>query len=81
MDAQSDYYEATMENGDLMMSPHCACGNALNDGYFCEKCNRQCRCYRIVCDSPATLQLVQKYIRSSPQFAAYTAELAPGVSD
>ena len=75
-DTHRDYYEATLENGSLVMTPHCACGNALNEDYFCEKCNRRCHCYTIVCDTPDTLDLVQKYIRESPQFAVYTAGLS-----
>ena len=76
MNANRDYYDATLEAGALVMSPHCACGNALNDDYFCETCNRHCRCYHILCADEPTLALVRKYIRSSPQFAVYTAVLA-----
>ena len=76
MDQNQDYYSATLEDGSLVMTPHCACGNPLNDDYFCEICNRRCHCNRIVCDTPATLALVQKYIRTSPRFAVYTATLA-----
>jgi hypothetical protein len=81
MNAQKDYYAATMENGDLVMTPHCACGNALNDDYFCETCNRRCQCHQVVCDNSATLALVQKYIRTSPQFTAYTATLASDAAE
>jgi hypothetical protein len=75
-DAAKDYYEASLQNGGLVMTPYCACGNALNEDYFCEKCNRYCRCHQIVCDSTATLELVQKYIRDSSQFSGFTATLA-----
>jgi hypothetical protein len=75
MDTRDDYYEATLENGELMMTPHCRCGNRLNEDYYCEKCRRHCRCFRIVCDTEATLALVQKYIRTAPQFSAYAAGL------
>lgn len=70
-----DYYKATLENGNLAMTPYCACGNALNDDYFCEKCSRRCRCYEIVCDNTATLDRVKKYIRKSSKFVGYTAVL------
>jgi hypothetical protein len=76
MNAQQDYYEATLENGSLVMTPHCACGKTLNDDYFCETCNRRCQCYQIVCDNEATLAVVRKYIRTSAQFAVYSATLA-----
>jgi len=81
MNAQQDYNEATLENGSLVMIPHCACGNALNNDYFCETCNRRCHCYQIVCDNEATLELVQKYIRTSPQFTVYTAILASDAAE
>jgi hypothetical protein len=71
-----DFYRATVENGLLLMTPHCACGNALNEDYFCEKCNKRCECYQIICDTKDTLNLVQKYIRQSPKFASFTACLA-----
>jgi len=71
-----DFYDASLENGSLVMIPRCACGNVLNEYYYCEKCNRRCHCYRIVCDNSATLDLVQKYIREASQFAAFTASLA-----
>lgn len=74
-DQLRDYYEATLENGNLVMTPYCVCGNALKDDYFCEKCNRRCHCYQIVCDNTATLDLVQQYIKKSPQFAVYKANL------
>lgn len=71
-----DHYKANLENGELVMSPHCACGNVLNEDYYCERCNRRCHCYQIQCDTAATLELVQKYIRESSKFAVYTAVLA-----
>ena len=71
-----DFYKAAVENGSLFMTPHCACGNALNEDYFCEKCNKRCECYLIICDTKDTLNLVQKYIRQSPKFASFTAYLA-----
>lgn len=74
--ASNDYYDAKIENGALQMEPHCACGNPLNDDYFCEKCNRQCRCRHIICDNEETLAQVKQYIRKSPQFSEFTAFLA-----
>jgi len=70
-----DHYKAALENGSLMMIPYCACGNMLNEDYFCETCNRRCHCFQVVCDTSATLDLVQKYIRESPQFAGFSAAL------
>jgi len=81
MNTHEDHYTATLEDGSLVMTPHCACGNTLNDDYFCEKCNRRCHCNHIVCDTQSALDLVQKYIRTSSQFAPYRATLASAASD
>ena len=72
----SDYYEATLENGSLVMTPYCACGNSLDDDYICEKCRKECRCYLIVCQDEATLDRVRHYIRKSSQFSGFKAKLA-----
>lgn len=71
-----DHYKATLEMDCLSMTPYCACGAMLNEDYFCEKCNKRCRCFRIFCDTSATLDLVQKYIRQSPRFSGFSASLA-----
>jgi len=73
-----DYYTATLENGSLQLKPYCACGNSLNEDYFCEKCRRKCRCTRIICSDPEALDLAKRYIRKSSQFSGYKAELARG---
>lgn len=70
-----DYFEATLENGSLVMKPFCACGNALDEDYFCEKCNRRCFCNRIRCDNEKTLELVRSYIIKSPKFSGFKATL------
>mgnify|MGYP003566098620 CR=1 FL=1 len=75
-DELPDYYAATLENGSLVMEPRCACGNPLNDDYFCEKCNKKCHCRHIICDNETTLELVKTYIRKSPQFSAFSVKLA-----
>lgn len=74
-DVFHDYYEATMENGSLVMEPHCACGNPLNDDYFCEKCNRKSHCRLIVCDNETTLERVKNYIRKSSQLSKFKVKL------
>ena len=71
-----DYYEASLENGSLVIKPYCACGDTLNEDYFCEKCHRKCHCNQIVCDNEATLKLVKRYIRESSQFSAFKVKLA-----
>lgn len=71
-----DYYEASLENGSLVIKPYCACGDTLNEDYFCEKCHRKCHCNQIVCDNEATLKLVKRYIRKSSQFSTFKVKLA-----
>jgi hypothetical protein len=75
----SDYYEASLENGSLVMKPYCACGNALDEDYFCEKCNRKCHCNQIICDNEATLKRVKRYARQSSKFSAFKTKLANDV--
>ena len=75
-DGLRDYYKATLENGSLVMEPCCACSNPLNDDYFCDKCNRKCHCKLILCNDDETLEFVKQYIRKSPQFSAFKAEIA-----
>jgi len=74
-DTSRDYYVASMENDSLVMEPRCACGNPLNDDYFCDKCNRKCHCRHILCDNDTTLGRVKTYIRKSPQFSGFTVKL------
>lgn len=73
---RKDYYRAHLEDDELIMTPFCACGNLLDDDYYCEKCNRHCRCYEIICEDSTTLERVQAYIRNSPQFSVYKAYLS-----
>jgi len=75
----SDYYEAALEKGSLVMTPYCACGNTLNEDYFCEKCRRKCHCNRIICNDEAVLELVKSYIRKSSQFSAFKVKLASDI--
>jgi hypothetical protein len=72
----SDYYKASLENGSLVMKPYCACGNNLDEDYFCEKCQKKCHCRQIICDDAETLNLVEHYIRDSPQFSDFKATLS-----
>jgi hypothetical protein len=74
-----DHYRANLEDGSLVMKPYCACGNVLNEDYYCEKCQKKCHCNQIICDDEATLQLVKTYIRKSSQFSVFKAKLANDV--
>ena len=77
-DRLRDRYEAEIEDGSLAMKPYCACGNLLDEEYFCEKCKRRCHCNLILCDNEATLDLVKTFIRKSPSFSVFRAELKVG---
>jgi hypothetical protein len=70
---RTDYYFAKMEKGELVMEPHCACGNLLLEEYFCKKCSRQCRCTEIICDDETALEFVKNLIATSPQFRNFKA--------
>lgn len=74
-----DHYEATLENGSLVMKPYCACGNSLNEDYFCDRCNKRCHCHQIVCDNEATLKLIKSYMRKSSQFSAFKVKLTTDI--
>lgn len=68
-----DCYFATLEEGSLVMEPHCACGTRLLEEYFCESCNKQCLCTDIVCDNETTLEFVNNLIAANPKFRNFKA--------
>ena len=68
-------FYAYLEDGQLVMEPYCSCGNLLDEYYHCEKCKRYCRCTDILCENQATLNLVEKYIRTSPRLRNFNASL------
>ncbi len=70
-----DHYKAAIEDGSLVMIPYCACGQALDEDYFCEKCNKKCHCREIFCDNEATLDLIKEYAKKSSQFAGFRIRL------
>jgi hypothetical protein len=75
--AGAAYYKARLENGELVMVPHCGCGRILDEAYYCDRCSRHCRCYQILCEDAQTLERVRSFIRNSPRFSGYTAHF-PG---
>jgi len=74
---KNDYFYATIPEGSLVMEPHCACDNLLDEKYFCEKCNKQCLCKDVLCDNETTLEYVNNLIKNSEMFKGFTAVLAP----
>ena len=72
---EKDYLLAYWENGGLVMEPHCFCGAALEEDYFCGKCSRKCKCKFIACQDPQALTVVQKLLCGNPNFRDYEASL------
>ena len=68
-------FYAYLEDGELVMEPYCSCGNPLDEYYNCDKCKKHCRCNDILCEDQATLNLVEKYIRTSPRLRNFNAML------
>jgi hypothetical protein len=73
---RGDFFSAHLVEGELIMEPHCACGEVLEEEYYCEKCKRQCRCLEIRCENEVTLRYVEGSIRSHPGFKNFRAVLA-----
>jgi len=70
-----DFFYATLEGAELIMKPYCACGNPLPEDYYCEKCQRQCRCTEIRCKDKAVLDHVNGFITGNKRFHNFTAVL------
>ncbi|RLG22426.1 hypothetical protein DRN85_10745 [Methanosarcinales archaeon] len=70
-----DFFYATLEGGELVMEPHCACGNYLLEEYYCEKCKKQCRCTEIRCRNKETFEYVNRFLKSNKSFHNFTAVL------
>ena len=68
-------FYAHLEDGQLVMEPYCSCGNQLDENYNCDSCGKHSQCTDILCADQATLNLVEKYIRSSPKFRNFNALL------
>ena len=65
---QQDYYIARWEDNELVMEPFCFCGNALDEDFFCKKCDRECDCTFVACCDPQSLSVAEKLINGSPSF-------------
>lgn len=78
MKQQSDYFLASLEEGELVLEPYCACGEALAEQYYCEKCGRQCRCIEILCRDNRTLEYVTECVKSQPCFDKFSCALLNG---
>jgi len=64
---------------DSKIKPLLNVDNALDEDYFCEKCNHKCHCNLIICDNEVTLKRVKRYARQSSKFSAFKTKLADDV--
>lgn len=70
-----DYFCAALEGGELVLEPHCACGDYLLENYFCDKCQKQCVCTEIRCKDKAALDYVNRFIANNESFRKFRAVL------
>lgn len=79
--APRDYFIAAIEEGELAMRPFCACGNYLEEDYFCSRCRKQCLCTHIYCVNREVLDKVTAFISQSTSFGKFEATLLPEKRD
>jgi hypothetical protein len=71
----TDYFVASLDQGELIMEPYCRCGEALEEDYFCSTCKRQCQCVEVRCASQETLEFVQDFLKGNERFRNFRAVL------
>ena len=72
---KKDFFYATLEGGELVMVPHCACGNVLLEDFYCDTCQKQCVCTEIRCQDKAALEYINHLLKGNPSFRNFTAVL------
>ncbi len=70
-----DYYLASWEDNQLVLEPYCACGQVLDEDFFCSHCNRSCSIGVVVCRDFKVVGIVEKFIHGHPQFRNFKAFL------
>lgn len=71
-----DYFLACVEDGSLSMKPYCgSCGLQLNENYFCENCQSQCRCTHVKCEDRDSYSLMDALIKKNERFKNFTVEI------
>jgi len=70
-----DYLLASIEEGELVMEPFCACGAMLDETYQCPECSRRCDCKFVACSGPRAMAIVEKLIAGNPTFRHFEASL------
>lgn len=72
---KQDYFIARWEDEQLVMEPHCFCGNELDADFFCKDCNRSCDCTFVACTDAQALSMLEKLIHGEPTFKNFEASL------
>ena len=72
---ERDYFLAHWEDKELVMEPHCHCGNDLDEEYHCSRCDRRGDVTFVVCEDPQTLSVVEKLLQGNPNFRKFEASL------
>ena len=70
-----DFFRAHIEEEEMVMEPHCVCGNPLAEDYYCDKCRRQCSCTEIRCKDQETLDYVDQLLHNNASFRNFTSVL------
>lgn len=70
-----DHFIVKEEDGQFVMEPHCACGNELDEDFFCEACNRKCDCTFFACKDHQSLNMAEKLVHGDPSFKNFKAAL------
>ncbi len=72
---QRDHFIVKWEDGQLVMEPHCFCGDELDEDFFCADCNRKCDCAFLACSDALSLSVAEKLIHGDPTFKNFKASL------
>lgn len=72
---RQDYFIVHWENDQLVMEPHCYCGNELEEDFYCADCDRKCDCTFLACRDGQALSLAEKLIHGEPTFKNFKVSL------
>lgn len=66
------------ENGELVMEPHCFCGEVLEENFTCVKCRQTPEISCFVCKEHELLPVIEKLMRGHPEFRHFSLYLLRG---